>query len=90
MKRIRVHFMNRIAGGPYKGQIERIGGINDNGEKWTISIQEAIKGLKTELWEFYTIHHNKEIPITLSILEQVLYNGDCNEDLDFLVELVED
>ncbi|WP_200978224.1 hypothetical protein [Echinicola sp. 20G] len=66
MRRLRIQCVNKVEKGPLKGSIDRIGGLNENGEKWNISIEEAQEGIQSGLWEFYIIQEKLEESITFS------------------------
>ncbi|WP_200979779.1 hypothetical protein [Echinicola sp. 20G] len=89
MKRIRIHCSIKINRGPLKGTVERIGGINNNGEKWNISIQEALKGTKSGLWEFYVLDNNVEVTLSAEFFEKLLTPYSQNENITIFNELEE-
>ncbi|WP_215222706.1 hypothetical protein [Echinicola shivajiensis] len=70
MRRLRIQCVNKVEKGPFKGSINRIGGLNENGERWNISIEEAQKGIDSGLWEFYIKQEKLEENITFSSDEE--------------------
>ncbi|MBD3827304.1 DUF3892 domain-containing protein [Stenotrophomonas sp.] len=38
---------------PYT-RIARVGGVSTKGERWSLTLDEAIKGIESGQWEFYT------------------------------------
>ncbi|WP_215224673.1 DUF3892 domain-containing protein [Echinicola shivajiensis] len=72
MRRLKIQCVNKIEKGPLKGSIERIGGLNENGERWNITVEEAIKGIQSGLWEFYIIQEKLEESITFSTSEETV------------------
>ncbi|UCS92250.1 hypothetical protein KZP23_16275 [Echinicola marina] len=70
MRRLRIQCVNKVEKGPLKGSIEIIGGLNENGERWNITVEEAIKGIQSGLWEFYIIKEKLEENISFSSSEE--------------------
>ena len=72
MQRLRIQCVNKVEKGPLKDTIERIGGLNKIGEKWNISIAEAVRGIQSGLWEFYVVQDNLEQTINFSDTDKPL------------------
>ena len=68
MERFRIFFVKKTTKGPSEGDITHVGGINELGEKWSISIDEAIEGINAGIWEFYLVENFEEIPVNICTL----------------------
>lgn len=64
MIRFRVFYVKKISQGPMKGDITHIGGINEAGENWNISVNEAIEGINSGNWEFYIVEKLEEVQVS--------------------------
>jgi hypothetical protein len=47
-------------------RIKSIGGINPNGENWRLSISEAIEGIESDKWKFYTVGGGKSVWVVIA------------------------
>jgi len=63
MKRIRILCTKKAVSGNFIGEITHIGGVNGTGDKWSLTVGEAIKGLEAGEWEFYIQERLEEIPV---------------------------
>ena len=68
MEKFRIFFVKKTTKGPSEGDITHVGGINELGEKWSISIDEAIEGINAGIWEFYLLENFEEIPVNICTL----------------------
>ncbi|TPW35082.1 DUF3892 domain-containing protein [Oecophyllibacter saccharovorans] len=50
-------------------RINHIGGINSNGGRWTLSEEEAIQGIKTHKYDFYTNAGGKKAKVVIATHE---------------------
>ncbi|MDR7130510.1 hypothetical protein J2X69_002866 [Algoriphagus sp. 4150] len=70
MKRFQILWATKRTSGPFKGELMSIGGINESGELWNISVDQAIEGIKTGIWEFYVVENLLEIPVSICTLNE--------------------
>lgn len=61
MKRLRILCSKKNNSKEYNPEITHIGGVNGTGDRWSISVQEAIKGIQSGQFEFYIVEDFKEI-----------------------------
>lgn len=47
-------------------RMERIGGVNPNGEKWRLTQQEAISGIENDKWSFYVSKNGHTVNVVVS------------------------
>jgi hypothetical protein len=47
-------------------RIERIGGVNLNGEKWLLTQQDAISGIENDKWSFYVSKNGHTVNVIVS------------------------
>lgn len=66
MNRLRIHFVEKEAIGSGSLMINKIGGINNTGERWVISAEKAIEGINNGVWDFYLLENHNEIPVKIS------------------------
>tara|TARA_R110002012_G_scaffold268206_2_gene452107 strand:+ start:2139 stop:2417 length:279 start_codon:yes stop_codon:yes gene_type:complete len=66
MKRLRILCVRKISKGTFSGDISHIGGVNGGGEKWNITVKEAIEGIQSGLYEFYIVDQFEEINVNIS------------------------
>ncbi|MEB2780452.1 DUF3892 domain-containing protein [Algoriphagus sp. C2-6-M1] len=66
MKRLRILCSEKKKKGTFNRDIIHIGGVNGNGEKWTISVHDAIAGIRSRLYEFYIVEHFIEIEVRIT------------------------
>mgnify|MGYP003651715507 CR=1 FL=1 len=66
MKRLRILCSKKLSKGTFEGDISHIGGVNGTGEKWNISVEEAIEGTQSGLYEFYMVDGFEEINVKVT------------------------
>ena len=47
-------------------RISHVGGINPNNTKWRLSLDEAIKGVESGRWRFYTLVNGKSVWVVIA------------------------
>jgi hypothetical protein len=48
-------------------RITHIGGINDQGQRWRVTQQEAIEGIENRRWQFYVRVGHRNVPVIVAI-----------------------
>lgn len=48
-------------------RISNIGGVNNDGTKWKISLDEAIKAIEDDKWTFYVIKAGRKVNVVIVI-----------------------
>lgn len=66
MKRLRILCTKRLTKGSFEGDITHISGVNGTGEKWNISIREAVEGINSGSFEFFIVEQFKEINVKVT------------------------
>lgn len=66
MKRLRILCTKKLIRGTFEGDITHIGGVNGNGDKWNISVREAIEGIKSGTFEFFIVEQFDEINVRIT------------------------
>ncbi|MEB2778100.1 DUF3892 domain-containing protein [Algoriphagus sp. D3-2-R+10] len=66
MKRLRILCSKKNSKATFNHDITHIGGVNGTGEKWTISVRDAIAGIQSGLYEFYIVEHFKELDVRIT------------------------
>ncbi|MEB2778605.1 DUF3892 domain-containing protein [Algoriphagus sp. D3-2-R+10] len=66
MKRLRILCSKKNKKETFNRDITHIGGVNGTGEKWTISVHDAIAGIHSGLYEFYIVEHLKELDVRIT------------------------
>ena len=70
MNRLRIHFVEKEAPASGSVTINRIGGINNTGERWVISAEKAIEGISNGVWDFFLLENHHEISVKISNSER--------------------
>ncbi|MCE7056285.1 DUF3892 domain-containing protein [Algoriphagus sp. AGSA1] len=66
MKRLRILCTKKLTQGTFEGDITHIGGVNGTGEKWNISVKEAVDGIMSGAFEFYIVEQFEEINVQVT------------------------
>ena len=89
MNRLRILCVKKIIKGQILERITHIGGVNGTGEKWSITIEEAIAGIKSGIWDFYIVEQRQELSVHINTLEENKSNL-MAKGLGYLHNLLED
>ena len=65
MRKLIVHFIQKDPKNKDSKQILKIGGVNNTGQRWAISTQEAIDGIRSGQWELFILSDKNEIPVLI-------------------------
>ncbi|WP_057940274.1 DUF3892 domain-containing protein [Algoriphagus resistens] len=66
MKRLRILCSKKLPKGTFEGDITHIGGVNGTGEKWNISVREAVEGINSGVFEFFVVEQFEEINVKVT------------------------
>lgn len=47
-------------------RIQNVGGVNDNGTRWKLSVAEAIAGIEAGKWKFWTAGGGKSVWVVIA------------------------
>ena len=47
-------------------RIQNVGGVNSDGTRWKLSVAEAIAGIETDKWKFWTAGGGKSVWIVIA------------------------
>jgi len=48
-------------------RITHIGGINDQGQRWYVTQQEAIEGIENGRWQFHVRVGGRDVPVIVAV-----------------------
>lgn len=65
MRKLIVHFIEKDKKSKDSIQILKIGGVNNTGQRWAISTNEAIEGIGSGQWELFILANKNEIPVRI-------------------------
>tara|TARA_R110002020_G_scaffold384475_4_gene595452 strand:+ start:885 stop:1184 length:300 start_codon:yes stop_codon:yes gene_type:complete len=65
MRKLIIHFIQRDKKSKESLQILKIGGVNNTGQRWAISTNEAIEGIRSGQWELFVLSSQNEIPVRI-------------------------
>ncbi|MBN7818045.1 hypothetical protein [Algoriphagus pacificus] len=66
MTRLRILCTQKTSSKNNPLEITHIGGVNGRGEKWKITVKEAVEGIQSGNFEFYLVENFAEIPVIVT------------------------
>jgi len=70
MKRLQILCVKKENQGALNGQLTHIGGVNGTGDRWVLSVKDAILGINSQQWGFYINDKLEEIPVHIFSLDE--------------------
>lgn len=65
MRKLIVHFIQKDTKSKGSILIQKIGGVNNTGQRWAISTKEAVEGIRSGQWELFVLANKNEIPVRI-------------------------
>jgi len=65
MTRLRILCTQKSTFGKHPTEITHVGGVNGRGEKWKISVEDAMEKIHSGSFDFYIVENLIEIPVTI-------------------------
>lgn len=63
---VEIKCINRMNRPDLHERIQNVGGVNPDGKRWKLSLSEAIAGIESGKWTFYTIGGGKSVKVVIA------------------------